>query len=144
MVTPQLAPLQSLLAVVTVCGWDDNLSTDQLSCHEECLTASVAIMLCQVACNDDADTIGRARLCTLDCISSSSKFSYFGSGAGADEAELSPPADESQEEVRDAEAEAELAAVVKDDPLAAYDVDVRQEGLAIQEYLMLLQQHQKQ
>ena len=40
--------------------------------------------------------------------------------------------------------EAELAAVVKDDPLAAYDVDVRQEGLAIQEYLMLLQQRQKQ
>ncbi|DBB10937.1 hypothetical protein WJX82_008688 [Trebouxia sp. C0006] len=63
---------------------------------------------------------------------------------GGDEAELPPPADESQEEDRDAEAEAELAAVVKDDPLAAYDVDVRQEGLAIQEYLMLLQQQQKQ
>ncbi|DBA81188.1 TPA: hypothetical protein ACH3X2_007006 [Trebouxia sp. C0005] len=65
------------------------------------------------------------------------------SKSGADEAELTPPADESQEEGRDAEAEAELAAVVKDDPLAAYDVDVRQEGLAIQEYLMLLQQQQK-
>lgn len=89
------------------------------------------------------DAIGHARLCTLDRTSSSSKFSYFGGGAGADEAELTPPADESQEEGRDAEAEAELAAVVKDDPLAAYDVDVRQEGLAIQEYLMLLQQQQK-
>jgi hypothetical protein len=69
---------------------------------------------------------------------------HSASGAGTDEAELPPPPDESQEEDRDAEAEAELAAVVKDDPLAAYDVDVRQEGLAIQEYLMLLQQRQKQ
>lgn len=95
-------------------------------------------MLCQIACTDDVNATGDAH------ISSSSEFSYFGGGAGADEAELSPPADESQEEDRDAEAEAELAAVVKDDPLAAYDVDVRQEGLAIQEYLMLLQQQQKQ
>lgn len=51
--------------------------------------------------------------------------------------------DESQEEDRDADTEAELAGVVKDDPLAAYDVDVTQEGLAIQEYLMLLQQQQQ-
>ena len=85
-----------------------------------------------------------SRLYALDCIPSSSGFSCFGSDAGGDEAELPPPADESQEEDRDAEAEAELAAVVKDDPLAAYDVDVRQEGLAIQQYLMLLQQQQKQ
>ena len=40
---------------------------------------------------------------------------------------------------RDADVETELASVVKDDPLAAYDVDVRQEGMAIQEYLKLLQ-----
>lgn len=40
---------------------------------------------------------------------------------------------------RDAAAETELASVVKDDPLAAYDVDVRQEGMAIHEYLRLLQ-----
>ncbi len=116
----------------------------KLSCHGKFMTASVAIRLSQIASIDDVDAIGRARLCTLDCISSSSGFRYFGGGAGADEAELSPPADESQEEDRDAEAEDQLAAVVKDDPLAAYDVDVRQEGLAIQEYLMLLQQQQKQ
>ena len=85
-----------------------------------------------------------SRLYALDCIPSSRGFSCFGSDAGGDEAELPPPADESQEEDRDAEAEAELAAVVNDDPLAAYDVDVRQEGLAIQQYLMLLQQQQKQ
>ncbi len=41
---------------------------------------------------------------------------------------------------RDADAETELAAVVKDDPLAAYDVDVRQEGMAIQEYLSMVQE----
>jgi hypothetical protein len=110
---------------------------------ETTITAS-AIRLCQIAYIDDVGAIGHARVCTLDCILSSSKFSCFGGGAGGDEAELPPPADESQEEDRDAEAEAELAAVVKDDPLAAYDVDVRQEGLAIQEYLMLLQQQQKQ
>lgn len=40
---------------------------------------------------------------------------------------------------RDADAETELASVLKDDPLAAYDVDVQQEGMAIQEYLRLLQ-----
>ena len=111
---------------------------------ETTITASVAIRLCQIAYIDDVGAIGHARVCTLDCILSSSKFTCFGGGAGGDEAELPPPADESQEEDRDAEAEAELAAVVKDDPLAAYDVDVRQEGLAIQEYLMLLQQQQKQ
>ena len=90
------------------------------------------------------DAIGHARQCTLDCVPSNGGFSFFCGGAGADEAELPPPADEPQEEDRDAEAEAELAAVVTDDPLAAYDVDVRQEGLAIQEYLILLQQQQKQ
>ena len=108
---------------------------------ETTITASVAIRLCQIAYIDDVGAIGHARVCTLDCILSSSKFTCFGGGAGA---ELPPLADESQEEDRDAEAEAEVAAVVKDDPLAAYDVDVRQEGLAIQEYLMLLQQQQKQ
>ena len=44
---------------------------------------------------------------------------------------------------RDADAETELASVVKDDPLAAYDVDVRQEGMAIQEYLRLLQESEQ-
>ena len=56
----------------------------------------------------------------------------------------SSAAKEQQQDDRDCEAEAELAAVVKDDPLAAYDVDVRQEGLAIQEYLTLIQQQQQQ
>lgn len=49
----------------------------------------------------------------------------------------------SAQDNRDADAETELASVVKDDPLAAYDVDVRQEGMAIQEYLRLLQEQQK-
>ena len=44
---------------------------------------------------------------------------------------------------RDADAENELASVLKDDPLAAYDVDVRHEGMAIQEYLRLLQHPQQ-
>lgn len=52
-------------------------------------------------------------------------------------------AQQAQDE-RDADAETELASVVKDDPLAAYDVDVRQEGLAIQEYLRLLQSADEQ
>ena len=37
-----------------------------------------------------------------------------------------------------AAAEAELAAAARTDPLAAYDVDVREEGAAIQEYLARL------
>lgn len=65
------------------------------------------------------------------------------SGAETDVAGPSSQPNESQEEDRDADTEAELAGVVKDDPLAAYDVDVTQEGLAIQEYLMLLQQQQQ-
>lgn len=39
---------------------------------------------------------------------------------------------------RDEAAEAELAAAARTDPLAAYDVDVREEGAAIQEYLARL------
>ena len=39
---------------------------------------------------------------------------------------------------RDDAAEAELAAAARTDPLAAYDVDVREEGAAIQEYLARL------
>ena len=62
---------------------------------------------------------------------------------GADEAGPSDAIDDDQQDDRDAEAEAELAALVKDDPLAAYDVDVRQEGLAIQEYLLLIQRQQQ-
>ena len=39
---------------------------------------------------------------------------------------------------RDEAAEAELAAAARTDPLAAYDVDVREEGAAIREYLARL------
>lgn len=49
------------------------------------------------------------------------------------------PSTSASEVQDDWDAETELASVVKDDPLAAYDVDVRQEGMAIQEYLRLLQ-----
>ena len=48
MVTPQVAPLQSWLAVVTV-DYDGNLSSDHLSCHGEFMTVSVAIRLCHSA-----------------------------------------------------------------------------------------------
>lgn len=58
---------------------------------------------------------------------------------GSDQPGPSGSAQEAQDD-RDADAETELAAVVKDDPLAAYDVDVRQEGMAIQEYLRMLQE----
>ena len=55
-----------------------------------------------------------------------------------------PGASSLAQDDRDADAETELASVVKDDPLAAYDVDVRQEGMAIQEYLSLLQSPEQQ
>ena len=43
--------------------------------------------------------------------------------------------EECEPEERDIEAENELISGVPGDPLAAYDVDVREEGQAIQEYL---------
>ena len=43
--------------------------------------------------------------------------------------------DDAEQEERDAEAEEQLLEGVSGDPLAAYDVDVREEGHAIQEYL---------
>jgi hypothetical protein len=49
------------------------------------------------------------------------------------------PAKEEEEE-RDEEMEAELTGAVRRDPLSAYDVDVQEEGAAIQEYLALLAQ----
>ena len=44
----------------------------------------------------------------------------------------------------DDEMEGELAAGLKGDPLAAYDVNVAAEGVAIQEYLVLTHQQQTQ
>lgn len=41
---------------------------------------------------------------------------------------------------RDEEMEQELTSATRSDPMAAYDVDVSEEGAAIQEYLSLLAQ----
>ena len=82
--------------------------------------------------------------CTLSHISPVYCRSHSWYGAGPSQQELAAEADQAEssspQDSRDADAEAELAAVVKDDPLAAYDVDVRQEGMAIHEYLRMLQQ----
>lgn len=55
------------------------------------------------------------------------------------------PSDADAENVElDHEMESELVAGLREDPLAAYDVDVTREGAAIQEYLTLLRQQQFQ
>lgn len=48
------------------------------------------------------------------------------------------PSSSDKEEAVDYEAEQDLAAVSKQDPLSAYDVDVGEEGCIIQRYLAML------
>ena len=49
--------------------------------------------------------------------------------------------DREEQALKDDEMEAELAAGLQEDPLAAYDVDVSAEGTAIKQYLELI--HEK-
>lgn len=75
----------------------------------------------------------------LQCLKLS-RLTCAGSGQSKVKESDQPGPSGSAQDDRDADAETELASVVKEDPLAAYDVDVRQEGMAIQEYLRMLQE----
>lgn len=62
----------------------------------------------------------------------------------ADTSESAGPKAKQQDSAQDHEMEAELAAGLTEDPLAAYDVDVATEGAAIVEYLQMMHEQELQ